>query len=207
MPIEGVVLQMKSMHIDAVTNFPFPTPPDRTNLRKAEVTLTHLGALKTSSVVPTGQVEITEIGRAMSLFPLSPRFSRMLVSSRQHGCLPYVITMVSALSVGDPFLREETLVEDEEQQESEEPEELVHLTSQVVKEKELRKLRRRAFFDAQEVWQLLFDNLFKFLSICSYTLLWGVTRVMSFASCQWLVRMSTLVAAISSVQTISFALR
>ena len=94
------------------------------------------------------------------------------MSSRQHGCLPYVITMVSALSVGDPFLREEALVEDEEQQESEEPEELVHLTSQVVKEKELRKLRRRAFFDAQEVWQLLFDNLFKFLSICSYTLLW-----------------------------------
>jgi hypothetical protein len=27
MPIDGVVLQMKSMHIDAVVNFPFPTPP------------------------------------------------------------------------------------------------------------------------------------------------------------------------------------
>ncbi|KAG8709191.1 putative ATP-dependent RNA helicase DHR1, partial [Ceratobasidium sp. 395] len=45
MPVEGVVLQMKSMGIDAVVNFPFPTPPDREALRKAEVVLTHLGAL------------------------------------------------------------------------------------------------------------------------------------------------------------------
>lgn len=36
MPIEGIVLQMKSMNIDTVINFPFPTPPDRDSLRKAE---------------------------------------------------------------------------------------------------------------------------------------------------------------------------
>ena len=36
MPIEGVVLSMKSMNIDNVTNFPFPTPPPRENLHKAE---------------------------------------------------------------------------------------------------------------------------------------------------------------------------
>lgn len=36
MPIEGVVLSMKSMNIDNVVNFPFPTPPPRENLQKAE---------------------------------------------------------------------------------------------------------------------------------------------------------------------------
>ena len=108
MPIEGVVLQMKSMHIDAVVNFPFPTPPDRESLQKAEKVLTHLGALAPAKGGSTLGGSITDIGRTMSLFPLSPRFSRMLVSGRQHGCLPYVITIVSALSVGDPFLREES---------------------------------------------------------------------------------------------------
>ncbi|CAE6510083.1 unnamed protein product [Rhizoctonia solani] len=79
MPVEGVVLQMKSMGIDAVVNFPFPTPPERESLRRAEVTLAHLGALagEGKAVVVGGQV--TPLGRAMSLFPVSPRFSKMLV--------------------------------------------------------------------------------------------------------------------------------
>lgn len=150
-PIEGVVLQMKSMNIDAVINFPFPTPPDRTSLRKAETILTHLGALKVQSkgsVVLGGS--ITEIGKAMSLFPLSPRYSRMLVSGRQHGCLPYVIAIVSALSVGDPFFREEALVEGEEESDDDD-ESLSHLTTEAAKAKEARRLRRRAFFQSQQV--------------------------------------------------------
>lgn len=150
MPIEGVVLQMKCMHIDAVINFPFPTPPDRPSLRKAESLLIHLGALKANSSDKVLGGGITEIGRAMSLFPLSPRFSRMLVSGRQHNCLPYVITVVSALSVGDPFLREEALLQDDDEQDSGD-EELSHLTSDAVRMKEARKLRRRAFFKSQQV--------------------------------------------------------
>ena len=150
MPIEGVVLQMKSMHIDSVVNFPFPTPPDRLSLSKAEKVLTHLGALTTleSSVAVVGG-QITEVGKAMSLFPLSPRYSRMLVSGRQHGCLPYVIAIVSALSVGDPFLREEALEQDDES--SDEDTDMSHIQSEAVKAKEARRLRRKAFFESQAV--------------------------------------------------------
>ncbi|KAK7690076.1 hypothetical protein QCA50_006722 [Cerrena zonata] len=166
MPIEGVVLQMKSMHIDAVINFPFPTPPDRTNLQKAETILTHLGAVSSSSS-GIGNGEITDIGRAMSLFPLSPRYSRMLISGRQHGCLPYVIAIVSALSVGDPFLREEALdAEDEENKE--EDESLALLTSDAVKAKEARKLRRKAFFQSQMTHSSLGNHssdVFRILSV------------------------------------------
>ncbi|OBZ71658.1 putative ATP-dependent RNA helicase PB1A10.06c, partial [Grifola frondosa] len=168
MPIEGVVLQMKSMHIDAVVNFPFPTPPDRTSLRKAETVLIHLGALSPHSAVKVGALngEITEIGKAMALFPLSPRFSRMLVSGRQHGCLPYVVTMVSALSVGDPFLREEALEGAEDS--DDDSEELSHITGEAARAKEIRRARRRAFFQSQQLHSALGNftsDIFRILSV------------------------------------------
>ncbi|KAH9841541.1 P-loop containing nucleoside triphosphate hydrolase protein [Rhodofomes roseus] len=168
-PIEGVVLQMKSMNIDAVVNFPFPTPPDRTSLRKAETVLTYLGALAPppgGSLILGGGV--TEIGKAMSLFPLSPRYSRMLVSGRQHGCLPYVITVVSILSVGDPFLREEVVGNAGDESEDEADEELSHLTSEAAKAKEARRLRRRAYFRSQQTHTSLGNSssdVFKMLSV------------------------------------------
>lgn len=159
MPIEGVVLQMKSMHIDAVVNFPFPTPPDRASLQKAEKVLTYLGALSPSVSTGTAKAKngstlgaaITNIGRTMALFPLSPRFSRMLVSGRQHGCLPYVITIVSALSVGDPFLREEALEQEQDDSDAEDEDDISHLTSEAVRAKEARRIRRKAFFQSQQL--------------------------------------------------------
>ena len=170
MPIEGVVLQMKSMHIDAVVNFPFPTPPDRTNLLKAEKILTHLGALTPASG-GSGKVlggAITDVGRTMSLFPLSPRFSRMLVSARQHGCLPYIIAIVSALSVGDPFLREEALEQDKgSDDEDEEDEETTHLTSEAVRAKEARRVRRKAFFESQRLHAALGNSSSDILRVLS----------------------------------------
>ena len=159
MPIEGVVLQMKSMNIDTVTNFPFPTPPDRNSLQKAEVLLTRLGALKSDSIItqPLGSSSdrpITDLGKAMALFPLSPRFARMIVSGRQHGCMPYVIAMVAALSVGDPFLHEESL-QDNGNISEDEYEELSLIKSEEEKKKEMNKLRRRAFFKSTEVSKVL----------------------------------------------------
>jgi ATP-dependent RNA helicase DHX37/DHR1 len=98
-PIEGVVLQMKSMGLNNVINFPFPTPPSRQGLVRAEKLLKNLSALN-----PDGQV--TEIGHRLSAYPLSPRFGKMLQIGHQHGCMPYVIALVSALAVGDLFIPE-----------------------------------------------------------------------------------------------------
>ncbi|KAJ2511868.1 putative ATP-dependent RNA helicase DHR1 [Coemansia sp. RSA 1939] len=99
MPIEGVVLQMKTMCLDNVVNFPFPTPPSHSALSKAERLLTWLGALDANG-------RITDLGRLMSVFPVAPRFAKMLIVGQQHGCLPYVIAIVAGLSVGDPFVKE-----------------------------------------------------------------------------------------------------
>ena len=102
MPVEGVVLQLKSMDIQHVVNFPFPTPPDRQSLAKAEKLLTYIGA-----VSPHGK--ITPVGRELSAYPLSPRLSKMLVIGHQHACMPYTIAMVSALAVQDLFIPENQL--------------------------------------------------------------------------------------------------
>ncbi|PGH09928.1 hypothetical protein AJ79_05544 [Helicocarpus griseus UAMH5409] len=98
-PIEGVVLQMKTMGLHHVINFPFPTPPNRTSLAKAEKLLRNLGALSLDG-------QVTETGRHLSLYPLSPRFGKMLQIGHQHGCMPYVVAMVSALAVSDLFIQE-----------------------------------------------------------------------------------------------------
>ena len=98
-PIEGVVLQMKSMGLHNVINFPFPTSPSRLGLSKAEKLLENLGAL-------TSNGQVTAAGRCLSTYPLSPRFGKMLYIGHQHGCMPYVIALVSALAVGDLFIPE-----------------------------------------------------------------------------------------------------
>lgn len=101
-PIEGVVLQMKTMGLHNVINFPFPTPPSRQGLAQAEKLLQYLGAL-------TSEGQATELGHRMSLYPLSPRYSKMIQIGHQHGCMPYVIALVSALAVGELFIQENQL--------------------------------------------------------------------------------------------------
>ncbi|XP_041347782.1 probable ATP-dependent RNA helicase DHX37 [Gigantopelta aegis] len=109
-PVDDLVLQMKDMNINKVINFPFPTPPDIEQIKAAEKLLTALGAL-THPDLPRSVAEmkkeststITPVGRAMSKFPVSPRYAKMLLLGEQHDLLPYVITVVSALSVDELF--------------------------------------------------------------------------------------------------------
>lgn len=160
-PVDSMVLQMKSMNIDVVTNFPFPTAPDRDAMHKAETLLTHLGALQMVSQKngskSASSLQVTELGRAMSLFPLPPRLAKMLVAGQQHGCLPYVIVLVCALVVGDPFLREDavgaedTLEEQDMRTEALSVAQIQHIRNPDLKAKELRRLQRKQFFQTQAV--------------------------------------------------------
>ena len=102
MPVEGVVLQLKSMDLQHVVNFPFPTPPDQQSLIKAEKLLTYLGAVSSEG-------KITSVGRQVSNYPLSPRLSKMLTIGHQHGCMPYTIALVAALASLELFIPENQL--------------------------------------------------------------------------------------------------
>ncbi|KAF2722078.1 P-loop containing nucleoside triphosphate hydrolase protein [Polychaeton citri CBS 116435] len=111
-PIEGTILQLKAMEIENVVNFPFPTPPDRLQLAKAEKLLQNLGAIG-----PDGR--ITDIGRQLVQYPLSPRFGQMLRLGGNNKLLSHTVAVVAALAVGDIFIPESQKPVLEEQSENE----------------------------------------------------------------------------------------
>lgn len=100
-PVEDLMLQMKCMGIDKVVNFPFPSPPDAVQLQTAEFKLKLLGAIEPvpSSGKENNLTRVTELGKAISAFPVAPRFGKMLALSHQQKLLPYTTCMVAALSV------------------------------------------------------------------------------------------------------------
>lgn len=94
----------------------------------------------------------------MATFPIVPKFAKMLIIGQQHGCLPYVIGIVSALSVGDPVLRDIDLNEIAENESDDDDDggdirklELNNLHSESVAEKERRKLTRSKYYQVQMV--------------------------------------------------------
>ncbi|KAM6166718.1 putative ATP-dependent RNA helicase DHX37 [Erethizon dorsatum] len=110
-PVEDLILQMKALNIEKVVNFPFPTPPSVEALVAAEELLIALGALqappKTERVKQLQRSRlscpVTALGRTMATFPVAPRCAKMLALSRQHGCLPYTIAIVAAMTVRELF--------------------------------------------------------------------------------------------------------
>ncbi|MCL7044930.1 hypothetical protein MKW94_007936, partial [Papaver nudicaule] len=107
-PVDGVVLLMKSMGIDKVRNFPFPTPPKDTALVEAERCLKALEALDSLG-------RLTPLGKAMSHYPMSPRHSRMLLTviqimrkvkdyARANLVLGYTVAAAAALSLSNPLM-------------------------------------------------------------------------------------------------------
>lgn len=75
--------------------------------------------LKTSSGAQTSP-SITSLGRTMAQFPVAPRYARMLALGRQHGCLPYIIAMVAALSVKEIFAESDMSSREDEGEEDDE---------------------------------------------------------------------------------------
>ncbi|CAK7271980.1 putative ATP-dependent RNA helicase DHR1 [Sporothrix epigloea] len=110
MPIEGVVLQLKSMHVPHVSRFPFPTPPDVESLKRADRLLMYLAAVSQlgdarggSSV--SNRSTVTKLGELMSAFPLSPRFAKILMVGHPGDCIHYVIALVAVMSADEVFVR------------------------------------------------------------------------------------------------------
>ncbi|KAF1827487.1 P-loop containing nucleoside triphosphate hydrolase protein [Dissoconium aciculare CBS 342.82] len=97
-PIEGTVLQLKSMDVENVIGFPFPTPPSTEQLLHAERLLKNLGAIDARSG------KITQVGRDLAYYPVNPRFGKMLLLGLRNHVLPLTIALVAGLAVGDLFI-------------------------------------------------------------------------------------------------------
>jgi ATP-dependent RNA helicase DHX37/DHR1 len=108
--------------------------------------------------------KITDLGRAMAAYPVSPRFAKMLAVGKENGCLPFVVAIVAGLSVGDPFVHENALDPDSDEEDGARAAELEGLTSDRVREKERRRDVRARFFKKHAAFDSRDSDMFKLLS-------------------------------------------
>jgi ATP-dependent helicase HrpA len=93
--LASVILQMKSLRLGEVQDFPFLEPPDYRQIRDGYQTLHELGAIDEHN-------ELTETGRHLARLPIDPKIGRMVLAARDEGCLEEVLIIASALTVQDP---------------------------------------------------------------------------------------------------------
>lgn len=95
--LAAVILQMASLGLGDVTDFPFLDPPQLQAVRAGIQLLEEIEALKIGAPVPT----LTKIGRKLARLPIDPRLGRMLLEAVDNGCASEVLVLVAAMSVQD----------------------------------------------------------------------------------------------------------
>ncbi|GAB6021154.1 Putative ATP-dependent RNA helicase dhx33 [Chamberlinius hualienensis] len=92
--LAGVVLELMAMGINDLLNFDFMDKPSTENMVAALDQLQLLGAVENKD-----QWELTSCGKQMSSFPVDPRFSKILLASKDFNCTEEVLTIVAVMSV------------------------------------------------------------------------------------------------------------
>ena len=111
--LAAVILQMASLGIGAIEDFPFLTPPDGRGIRDGLDLLRELGALdegletrRPSAGAPRPAEErgpqLTRVGRQLARLPIEPRFARMVLESKAQGVSREVLAIVAGLTIQDP---------------------------------------------------------------------------------------------------------
>ncbi|PSN62786.1 ATP-dependent RNA helicase-like protein [Corynespora cassiicola Philippines] len=108
--LSAALLTLKARGVEDVLSFPLLDRPPREALEKALLHLLQLRALDESGT-------LSDVGRKIAQFPLSPTLGRVLVEAASRACLPAVIDIIAALSVENVFLN---LVTEERKEEAEE---------------------------------------------------------------------------------------
>ncbi|MDT3734708.1 MAG: ATP-dependent RNA helicase HrpA [Denitratisoma sp.] len=93
--LAGVILRMKSLHLDEVEAFPFLDKPLPRMVTDGYQLLDELGAVNDDR-------ELTQSGRELARLPLDPRIGRMILAARDGHCLREMLVIAAALSVQDP---------------------------------------------------------------------------------------------------------
>ncbi len=105
--LASVILQMASMNLGSVEDFPFIDPPDMRAVRAGVQLLEEIGALEPMSadahgtVVGSGTHLLTDTGRALAQLPIDPRLGRMLLEAVKNDAASEVLVLVAAMSVQD----------------------------------------------------------------------------------------------------------
>ena len=95
--LASVILQMVSLKLGDIEQFPFIQPPEHKAIRDGLTLLHELGALHDKQDKPS----LTTIGRDLARIPLDPRMARVLIEANTNGCLDDVMVIVAAMTIQD----------------------------------------------------------------------------------------------------------
>ncbi|MEX2366560.1 MAG: ATP-dependent RNA helicase HrpA, partial [Pseudohongiellaceae bacterium] len=91
----SVILQMLSMRLGNIEDFPFVDKPEAKAISDGFRLLHELGAVNDNK-------QLTGPGRQLALLPVDPKFGRMILEAARRNSLHEVLIIVSALSIQDP---------------------------------------------------------------------------------------------------------
>ena len=95
--LASVILQMVSLKLGDIEQFPFIQPPEHKAIRDGLTLLHELGALHDKQDKPS----LTTVGRDLARIPLDPHMARMLIEANTNGCLDDVMVIVAAMTIQD----------------------------------------------------------------------------------------------------------
>ncbi|WP_163336604.1 ATP-dependent RNA helicase HrpA [Desulfopila sp. IMCC35008] len=93
-----VILQMISLRLGSIEDYPFIDPPQRPAIRDGYRLLFELGAISKDN-------QLTKTGQMMAGFPIDPCISRILIEASAENCLKEVKIIAAALAIQDPRSR------------------------------------------------------------------------------------------------------
>ncbi|MGR8933515.1 MAG: ATP-dependent RNA helicase HrpA [Gammaproteobacteria bacterium] len=93
--LAAVILQMKTLKLADIEDFPFVEPPESKMIRDGLNMLHEVHALDK-------QGNLTDTGRHLAKLPIDPKLARMLLEADKQHCLSEVAIIVSGLSIQDP---------------------------------------------------------------------------------------------------------
>jgi ATP-dependent helicase HrpA len=96
--LASVILQMMSLGLGKVDDFPFVQPPDSRSINDGFKLLEELGAIDNK----LGRQGLTHQGRQLARLPIDPRYARMVVEAAKQNCLSEVLIIAAGLSIQDP---------------------------------------------------------------------------------------------------------
>ncbi len=96
--LASVILQMLSLGLGQISDFPFIQPPVERHIKDGFLLLEELTAVSHRE----GRLQLTPLGKQLAHLPVDPRLARMVIEANKLGCLQQVMVIAAALSIQDP---------------------------------------------------------------------------------------------------------
>ena len=93
--LASVILQMTTLNLGDIKDFPFLERPDNKMIRDGVKVLHEINALDLKE-------QMTALGKQIARVPLDPKLARALIAANHYRCLTEISIIVSGLSVQDP---------------------------------------------------------------------------------------------------------